>query len=166
MASFKRASVVLLNNSGSLYQKNYSLVLNVNPRYGNSIKQQQVRLNANDAAKKKPAPEPVRGTPYKSLTIGVARETFQNERRVALTPAVAQNLTKKGFNVLVEENAGLQAKFTNDQYEQVGAKVVNAKNVFAGSDILLKVRPPTINVRKLKIKQILTSKFSPFFFLV
>jgi hypothetical protein len=145
MASFKRASVVLMNNSGSLYQKNYSLVLNVNPRCANMFK--QARLNANDASKKKAVVEPVRGVSYKSLTIGVPREIFQNERRVALTPAVAQNLTKKGFNVLVEENAGLQAKFSNDQYEQVGAKVVNTKNVFAGADILLKVRPPTIDVR-------------------
>jgi NAD(P) transhydrogenase len=143
MASFKRASVVLMNNSGSLYQKNYSLVLNVNPRF-------QRRANATDSkapADKKPAAPAPRGVSYKSLTIGVPREVLQNERRVALTPGVAQNLTKKGFNVLVEENAGLQAKFSNEQYEQAGAKVVNSKNVFAGADILLKVRAPTIAVR-------------------
>lgn len=97
MASFKRASIVLMNNSGSLYQKNYSLVLNVNPRLNVTAK----RFNADKTSDKKPA-EPVKGTPYKNLTIGVVKEVFQNERRVALTPAVAQNLTKKGFKVVVE----------------------------------------------------------------
>ena len=78
----------------------------------------------------------------------MARETFLNEKRVAVTPAVAQNLVKKGFQVLVEENAGTLAKFPNEQYEQAGAKIV--RSVYAASDILLKVRPPEVHVNLTK----------------
>lgn len=58
--SFKRASIVLMNNGGNLYEKNYSLVLRVNPRLTNT------RLNSSDAKPKaKPkAPEP-KGISYK-----------------------------------------------------------------------------------------------------
>lgn len=49
---------------------------------------------------------------------------------MALTPAVAATLIKKGFNVNIEENAGVQAKFRNEDYEQIGAKLVNKETVF------------------------------------
>lgn len=130
---FKRATTVLVNNSGNLYEKNYSLVLRINPKLG-AVK----RFNSAKSAK----PEP-KGTPYKNLTIGVPKESFQNERRVAITPAVTQTLTKKGFKVLVEENAGALAKFPNSQYEASGATVSDSKKILATSDILLKIRPPT-----------------------
>lgn len=50
--------------------------------------------------------------------------------RVAVIPAVVQTLTKKGFAVNVEEGAGKEAKFTNDQYVNAGAKLVDKTNVF------------------------------------
>ena len=50
--------------------------------------------------------------------------------RVALTPAVAATLIKKGFNVHVEENAGVEAMFRNEDYEKAGAKLVDMKGVF------------------------------------
>ena len=137
MSKLTRASLVLLNNSGNLYANNYSLVLKINPR-------QSIRLNSSDKkAAAKPAPV---GVSYKNLTVGVVRETFANERRVAVTPAVTQTLVKKGFKVVVEENAGALAKFPNDQYEKAGAKIDSVKNVYAASDILLKVRAPDMNV--------------------
>ncbi|KAJ3653849.1 hypothetical protein Zmor_013081 [Zophobas morio] len=88
--------------------------------------------------------EAVEGTPYNKLSIGIPKELWQNEKRVALTPAVAQTLSKKGFTVNVEENAGLGAKFRNEDYEQAGGKVVDAKKTFE-SDIILKVRQPLDN---------------------
>ncbi|XP_064596861.1 NAD(P) transhydrogenase, mitochondrial-like [Liolophura sinensis] len=81
------------------------------------------------------------GTPYKNLTIGVPKEIFTNERRVALIPATAATLTKKGFSVNVEENAGIEAKFLNEDYAAAGANIVNRDKAFT-SDILLKVRAP------------------------
>lgn len=89
-----------------------------------------------------PAP-PVRGTPYKQLKIGVPKEIWQNERRVAITPAVAATLVKKGFTVQVEEGAGAEAKFRNDDYAQAGAKIVDKTTAFQ-SDLVLKVRQPTL----------------------
>lgn len=85
--------------------------------------------------------EVVKGIPYKNLTIGVPKERWQNERRVAISPAVTATLTKKGFNVNIEENAGLEAKFRNDDYAAAGAKIVSASNIY-NTDILLKVRNP------------------------
>lgn len=85
--------------------------------------------------------EAVKGIPYKNLTIGIPKERWQNERRVAITPAVTATLTKKGFNVNIEENAGFEAKFRNEDYAAAGAKIVDAKNVY-NTDILLKVRNP------------------------
>lgn len=53
------------------------------------------------------------------------------------------NLIKKGFKqVLVEKNAGAQAQFLDEQYKDAGATLVDKQQVFAASDILLKVRPP------------------------
>ncbi|CAL1537588.1 unnamed protein product [Lymnaea stagnalis] len=83
----------------------------------------------------------IAGIPYKNLSIGVPKELFTNERRVALVPAAVQTLTKKGFTVNIEENAGLGAKFMNDDYAASGAKVKGKKDVYT-SDIILKVRAP------------------------
>ena len=131
---FKRASRVLVNNGGCLYDQKYSLVLQINPKIS-PLK----RFNSTKAE-----PE---GTSYKNLTIGVPKESFLNERRVAITPAVTQTLVKKGFKVIVEENAGALAQFPNIQYEASGAMVTQSNNLYSSSDILLKVRPPTIEVR-------------------
>ncbi|CAG9830781.1 unnamed protein product [Diabrotica balteata] len=83
----------------------------------------------------------VKGTPYNKLTIGVPKEVWKNEKRVSITPAVAHTLTKKGFTVNIEEDAGILSKFRNKDYEHAGAKIVDNQNVFA-TDIILKVRQP------------------------
>ena len=94
---------------------------------------------------------PVRGISYSNLSIGVPREVFPKERRVALSPATVQTLVKKGFNVNVQENCGVEASFGNSAYEEAGAKVLkNTDEVFA-SNIVLKVRgPTTAEVEKLR----------------
>ena len=98
------------------------------------------------ASTEKPPP----GIPYNKLTIGVPKETFPNEKRVALTPAAVKVLTKEGFNVVVEDGAGSLSKFSNAEYEASGAQVKAQSDVF-GSDIVLKVRAPsTEEVSKLR----------------
>lgn len=83
------------------------------------------------------------GIPYSDLTIGVPREIFPNERRVALTPQNAVTLRKKGFGrVLVEKNAGAAAQFQDEQYTAAGATIVGKDELFGSADIILKVRPP------------------------
>ncbi|KAM4049223.1 NAD(P) transhydrogenase, mitochondrial [Anomaloglossus baeobatrachus] len=84
------------------------------------------------------------GIPYKQLTVGVPKEIFQNEKRVALSPAGVQALVKQGFNVIVESGAGDASKFSDDQYKEVGAKIQGTKEVLA-SDLVVKVRAPMLN---------------------
>merc|ERR1712088_511096 len=88
------------------------------------------------------------GIPYSKLHIGVPKETFLNEKRVAITPTVVSTLTKKGFKINIEENAGLQSKFRNSDFEAAGAKIVDT-NAAYGSDIVLKVRQPSLKEASL-----------------
>lgn len=72
------------------------------------------------------------------------RETFPNERRVAVSPANVKLLLKKGFSkVLVERGAGAEADFLDDAYSAAGATLVDPSSVWKSSDIVLKVRGPT-----------------------
>ncbi|PLN75298.1 putative nicotinamide nucleotide transhydrogenase [Aspergillus taichungensis] len=81
--------------------------------------------------------------PYSALTVGVPRESFPGERRVALTPQNVAMLLKKGFSrVLVERGAGEEAQMLDQIYEQAGATLVDRATVYSQSNILLKVRSP------------------------
>ncbi|KDQ14725.1 hypothetical protein BOTBODRAFT_32477 [Botryobasidium botryosum FD-172 SS1] len=83
------------------------------------------------------------GIPYSDLTVGVPREAFPGERRVALTPQNVQLLLKKGFKrVLVEEGAGAEAQFLDEHYKSAGATLTKRESIYGESDIVLKVRPP------------------------
>ena len=78
-----------------------------------------------------------------SLLIGVPREVFPGEKRVATVPEVVEKLLKLGFRVAVESGAGEAANFTDDAYRAAGASVVpTAAELWAKSDIVFKVRPP------------------------
>ena len=84
-------------------------------------------------------------TPYSALTVGIPREIYPNERRVAVTPQNVALLLKKGFaRVFVEYGAGAEAQFPDHLYEGAGATMVDRKTVWAEADILLKVRAPGI----------------------
>lgn len=75
--------------------------------------------------------------------MGVPREVYPNERRVALTPTNVALLRKKGFaEVFIEHDAGAHAQFLNEDYEKAGATLASREQVFAKTDIMLKVRPP------------------------
>jgi alanine dehydrogenase len=76
------------------------------------------------------------------MQIGVAREIKQDEYRVALTPAGARELVQKGHEVLVEAGAGGGSQFEDEQYAAVGARLLPADEVWAGADLLLKVKEP------------------------
>lgn len=60
---------------------------------------------------------------------------------VAITPAVTAILVKNGFTVQIENGAGVEAKFRDQDYADAGGKIVDGKTAFE-SDILLKVRQP------------------------
>ena len=73
--------------------------------------------------------------------IGVPRETFAGEKRVATVPEVVEKLIKLGFRVAVETGAGDAANFTDDAYRAAGAEVV--QDAWTKSDIVFKVRAPS-----------------------
>jgi len=79
-----------------------------------------------------------------SLTIAVPRETFAGEKRVATVPEVVEKLIKLGFGVCVETGAGAAANFDDASYEAAGARIASsAAELYAGSDMIFKVRAPT-----------------------
>lgn len=72
------------------------------------------------------------------MIVGVVKENFPGERRVALIPASVPLLKKAGCEVLVETGAGFEAGYPDPTYEQKGATIVSSRDeVFARSDILL-----------------------------
>ena len=78
-----------------------------------------------------------------SLTIGVPRELFAGEKRVASVPEVIEKLIKLGFAVTVETGAGAAANFDDEAYRAAGAQIADsAANLWAASDIVFKVRAP------------------------
>ena len=74
------------------------------------------------------------------MTIGVPRETYPGERRVAVIPRACEALSKIGASVIVEESAGVEAGFPNDQYTARSARIASRAEVFGQSDIVLQVR--------------------------
>jgi len=78
-----------------------------------------------------------------SLLIGVPREIFPGEKRVATVPEVVEKLIKLGFSVAVESGAGDAANFTDDAYRASGAAIVPRADIWANSDIVFKVRAPS-----------------------
>jgi len=75
------------------------------------------------------------------MIVGVPVESSQNEKRVALVPAVVPSLVKLGLEVHVQVGAGEQAGFLDSEYKERGAKLVsNRTELFSAADVLLGVR--------------------------
>ena len=77
-----------------------------------------------------------------SLTIGVPKETFANEKRVATVPEVVEKLVKLGFGVVVQSGAGALANFADDTYIAAGARIAGSANEAWSADVVFKVRAP------------------------
>jgi NAD(P) transhydrogenase subunit alpha len=74
------------------------------------------------------------------VIVGVPKETYPGERRVALTPAVVPLLAKAGLEVVLEAGAGEQAGYPDAQYQEKGAKILPDRGaVFSQSDIIVQV---------------------------
>jgi NAD(P) transhydrogenase subunit alpha len=77
------------------------------------------------------------------MRIGVPRETAAGEKRVATVPEVVEKLVKLGFTVAVQSGAGEAANFSDEAYRAAGAEIVpDAASLWAGADIVFKVRAP------------------------
>ena len=74
------------------------------------------------------------------MIVGVPKEAFPGERRVALVPVVVPNLMKAGFQVLVEAGAGASAGYPDADYVEKGAKLAASRaEVFQSADIIVQV---------------------------
>ncbi len=81
-----------------------------------------------------------------SLKIGIPKEIHAEEKRVAATPETTEWLQKLGFTVALEAGAGNNAHFSDEAYKEEGVEIVeDTKALWAGSDIILKVRAPEIH---------------------
>ena len=77
------------------------------------------------------------------MIIGVPREIKNNENRVALTPAGARELSKKGHTVYVQTKAGDGSGFPDDEYKSTGAQILDsAEEIFAIAEMIMKVKEP------------------------
>lgn len=84
------------------------------------------------------------------MIIGVPKEIKNHEYRVGLIPSSVRELVHHGHKVLVEKSAGLGSGFSDAQYQQAGARIVNdAKAVFAESEMIVKVKEPQPNECKM-----------------
>ena len=78
------------------------------------------------------------------MRIGIPKETYAGEKRVATTPEVAAKLIKLGYSVAIEQGAGANADLADAAYQAVGVEVLpDAASLWASADIVLKVRGPT-----------------------
>ena len=77
------------------------------------------------------------------MLIGVPKEIYPGEARVALIPSGIQTLLDAGFEVVVQEGAGDAAHFADDEYRNCGASIApTAESLYEQADIILKVRQP------------------------
>jgi len=103
------------------------------------------------------------------VIIGITRELVGGENRVSLCPDNVQSLVDKGLELWVEQNAGAQAGFSDDDYISVGAKVVSDRDeLFAKSDVILQVQSFGSNtenadddLKRLKAKQLVIGMMDP-----
>src|SRR5579862_4369198 len=80
------------------------------------------------------------------MIVGVPKESFPRERRVALIPAVIPNFVKAGFQVHVQSGAGTDAGYLDSDYEAKGAKLrATRAEIFQTADIILQVLCPGSN---------------------
>jgi NAD(P) transhydrogenase subunit alpha len=95
--------------------------------------------------------------------IGIPRETFPEEKRVATVPEVVAKLIKLGFKVVVQSGAGEAASVGDDAYRAAGAEIPgDAAAVWAASDIVFKVRAPSLEeVALMRTGQTLVSFIWP-----
>jgi len=79
------------------------------------------------------------------MKIGIPKEIYKGEKRVAIVPKTVTQLLKDGHEVYIESGAGANAYFPDTEYEQVGAVIVkDVQLLYSGADIIMKIQPPRI----------------------
>ena len=76
------------------------------------------------------------------MIVGVPKEIKTDEYRVSMTPAGVHDLVARGHKVLLEDLAGEGSGITNQNYLEQGAEIVSHQEIFAKSDMIVKVKEP------------------------
>ena len=96
------------------------------------------------------------------MQVGVAKESAPGETRVAVVPDTARRLAGDGVEVLVERGAGETATFADAAYEEAGARIVDTGELYAGADVVCKVRKPSADeIDRLREGQVLLALLQP-----
>jgi len=96
------------------------------------------------------------------LVIGVPREIAQGERRVAVTPDVARKFRPLGIDFCIERGAGADSYFRDEDFEPASI-VGNSSEVFARSQLIFKVQPPTLDeVRAMQPRTVVVGFLYPY----
>ena len=93
------------------------------------------------------------------MQIGILKETQKGDKRVSITPNIAKQLVEKGFEVKVEENAGVKSNYKNSEYSKAGAPIRAKADILKNSDVLIKINPfDNDELKKLKKGQIIMAQ--------
>lgn len=97
--------------------------------------------------------------PHKSLTIGIPRETCNEERRIALAPSGVCMLVSYGHQVYIEKEAGIQAHFSDKEYADAGAEILDSpEDLYSRCKMIVKVGPPSgVEIQFIQENQIIIS---------
>jgi H+-translocating NAD(P) transhydrogenase subunit alpha len=96
------------------------------------------------------------------MRIGIPAETYAGETRVAATPETVKKLLATGHKVSVQTGAGSGASIPDAEYQAVGATMASAADIYAQSEIVLKVRAPgTDELAKLNKGTVLVGLLNP-----
>ena len=80
------------------------------------------------------------------MIIGVPKEIKLQEHRIGLTPESVKVLIKRNHEVLIENNGGLEAGFSNEDYLNAGAKIISTpEEIFKKAELIVKVKEPQLN---------------------
>ena len=94
------------------------------------------------------------------MIIATLKEILPGENRVALIPPSVKDLIKAGLTVQIESGSGIESNFSDKDYEDAGATITNASNIYQNADIIVKVATPTLDeIGQMKSGSIFTSFF-------
>jgi NAD(P) transhydrogenase subunit alpha len=97
------------------------------------------------------------------MLIGIPKETHPNENRIPLIPPFVERLVKKGARIVVEAGLGAPLHLRDEEYTKAGATVADRKAVLSTSDMILRLRKPTVEeIHQLKKGSIHISFLDPF----
>ncbi len=85
------------------------------------------------------------------MIIGIPKEIMHGEKRVAAIPETVKKMIDSGAKVLFEKGAGVGSHYPDQAYKEAGAEIIaNVEEIFAQSEVILKVKEPMLNTEKNK----------------